>query len=166
MVALDKKLEANGQFFHVANVTHMKIVYCSNGCHRFFGVKPEEVDPAVYFERTHPDDIQRHNVGRSKMLRMGNEMFINRTGKRLEYWSVLRIVHCYCDNAGIKTNVTPHTFRRSCTTELVKGGTANLYHIKELLGHEELETLKPYINLTITDLKKTHAKCHPRERDN
>ena len=36
--------------------------------------------------------------------------------------------------------------------------------IKELLGHESLETLKHYAKLTINDLKKTHEKCHPRER--
>ncbi len=42
---------------------------------------------------------------------------------------------------------------------------ANMYHVKELLGHESLDTLKDYARLTITDLKKTHAKCHPRDRD-
>ncbi len=42
---------------------------------------------------------------------------------------------------------------------------ANLYRVKEMLGHESLETLKAYTRLTITDLRRTHAKCHPRERD-
>ena len=60
--------------------------------------------------------------------------------------------------------VTSHTFRRSCTTELIRGG-ANLYHVKELLGHESLETLQHYTKLTIEDLRKTHQKCHPRERN-
>jgi len=60
--------------------------------------------------------------------------------------------------------VTAHIFRRSCATELFRGG-ANMYHVKELLGHESLETLKHYAKLTITDLKATHAKCHCREKD-
>jgi len=47
---------------------------------------------------------------------------------------------------------------------LIRSG-ANVYHVKELLGHESLRTLKPYTQLTITDLKRTHAKCHPREGD-
>jgi len=55
-------------------------------------------------------------------------------------------------------NVTPHTFRRSCTTELLRGD-ANMYHVKELLGHESLETLKHYAKLTILDLKKEHHRC-------
>ncbi|MDA3874481.1 MAG: tyrosine-type recombinase/integrase [Kiritimatiellae bacterium] len=60
--------------------------------------------------------------------------------------------------------ITPHTLRRSCTSELVKSN-ANLYHIKQLLGHESFETLNRYARLNIADLRKTHAKCHPRERD-
>ena len=59
-------------------------------------------------------------------------------------------------------NVTPHTFRRSCTTELIRAG-ANMYHVKELLGHENLNTLRHYVKLTIHDLKKTQKMCHPRE---
>lgn len=60
--------------------------------------------------------------------------------------------------------ITPHTLRRSCTSELVKSN-ANLYHVKQLLGHESFETLNRYARLNIEDLRKTHAKCHPRERD-
>jgi site-specific recombinase XerD len=40
-----------------------------------------------------------------------------------------------------------------------------MYHVKELLGHESLETLKHYAKLTILDLKKEHARCHPREKE-
>ncbi|MBF0227614.1 MAG: tyrosine-type recombinase/integrase, partial [Desulfobacterales bacterium] len=40
----------------------------------------------------------------------------------------------YARSANLDVNVTPHTFRRSCTTELLKAG-ANMYHVKELLGH-------------------------------
>ena len=75
--------------------------------------------------------------------------------------------HCtreFCQKAKLEQCVTAHTFRRSCATEMLRGN-ANIYHVKELLGHESLETLKHYAKLTITDLKATHAKCHPRERD-
>lgn len=44
-------------------------------------------------------------------------------------------------------------------------GGAGMYHVKGLLGHESLETLKHYALLSIVDLKATHAKCDPRERD-
>jgi integrase/recombinase XerD len=44
-------------------------------------------------------------------------------------------------------------------------GNAGIYHVKELLGHESLETLRHYAKLNIVDLQKVHAKCHPREKD-
>jgi site-specific recombinase XerD len=90
-------------------------------------------------------------------------LFLNTRGTRLAYKTLLNRVHVHAARIG-HDNVTPHTFRRSCTTELIRGG-ANMYHVKELLGHESLDTLKHYTRLTINDLKKTHEKCHPREKD-
>ena len=55
-------------------------------------------------------------------------------------------------------------FRRSCTSELVRGD-ANLYHVSRMLGHEDLDTPKHYVRLDITDIQKTHRRTHPRERD-
>jgi integrase/recombinase XerD len=92
------------------------------------------------------------------------EVFVCAQGRRVRYRTFLRALHAYTQKAGLDAQVTPHTFRRSCTTELLRGG-ANMYHVKELLGHESLETLKHYAKLTIRDLKKTHQKCHPRERE-
>ena len=57
----------------------------------------------------------------------------------------------------------PDNFRRVTSTELIRGG-ANLYPVKELLGHENLEILKHDTALTIEDLKATLARSHPRER--
>ncbi|MFQ5592488.1 MAG: tyrosine-type recombinase/integrase [Phycisphaerae bacterium] len=90
-------------------------------------------------------------------------LFLNDAGARLPYHTFRRILRREAGQAGLEIHVTAHTFRRSCTTELIRGG-ANLYHVKELLGHENLETLKHYAKLTIEDLKRTHRQCHPREK--
>lgn len=92
-------------------------------------------------------------------------VFLDRKGHRLRYNAFAQIVRACAVRAGVDdVHVTAHTFRRSCATELLRGG-ANMYHVKDLLGHETLNTLKHYAKLTIVDLKKTHEKCHPRERD-
>lgn len=91
-------------------------------------------------------------------------LFLGKDGRRLSYQIFRRVVRSVCDQSGLDVYVTAHTFRRSCTTELIRSG-ANMYHVKELLGHESLDTLKHYAKLTIVDLKKTHEKCHPREID-
>jgi integrase/recombinase XerD len=90
-------------------------------------------------------------------------LFLNGHGERIKRFTIAQHLHRYAARAGLDVNVTPHTFRRSCTTELIRSG-ANFYHVKELLGHESLDTVRHYAKLTIQDLKATHAKCHPRER--
>jgi len=92
------------------------------------------------------------------------DLFLDRTGKVLTGPALRVRLLRYAASLDVPFAVTPHTFRRSCATELIRGG-ANLYHVKDLLGHEDLDTLKHYVKLTIADLKKTHEKCHPRERD-
>ena len=64
-------------------------------------------------------------------------MFLTFKGTRVPQRSFLETVHSAARRAGIKTQVSPHTFRRSCTTELIRSG-ANMYHVKDLLGHESL----------------------------
>ena len=91
-------------------------------------------------------------------------LFLDDEGKRMPYHTLRRIVLRIAKNAELDGKVTAHVFRRSCTSELVKGD-ANLYHVSRLLGHESLETLKHYVKLDITDIRKTHQKTHPRERD-
>ncbi|MCP4120727.1 MAG: tyrosine-type recombinase/integrase [Bacteroidetes bacterium] len=96
--------------------------------------------------------------------KMEKALFLGKDGSRLSYSSFRRMLAKVEAECGMDCHITAHTFRRSCTTELIRSG-ANMYHVKELLGHESLDTLKHYAKLTITDLKKTHEKCHPRERD-
>jgi len=100
------------------------------------------------------------------MLLKGEQdaLFLNSAGTRLKYHTLRLIIKEHAGKAKLKEHITTHSFRRSCATELIRGG-ANLYHVKELLGHEDLQSLKHYTKLTINDLRKTHAKCHPREKN-
>jgi integrase/recombinase XerD len=98
-------------------------------------------------------------------------VFINQAGRPLSQHSMRDRVRDYGRQFELETcaagggvHITPHTFRRSCTTEMIKGN-ANLYHVKQLLGHSSFETLNRYARLDISDLRKTHTKCHPREHD-
>jgi integrase/recombinase XerD len=66
----------------------------------------------------------------------------------------------YTNQVGIKKHVTPHTFRHTCATLMLKGG-ADIRYVQELLGHASLKTTQIYTKVTIQDLKKVHARCHP-----
>jgi len=54
-------------------------------------------------------------------------MFVDFLGRRFPYHTFRRVVKACAKKAGLAIEVTPHTFRRSCTTELLRGG-ANMYH--------------------------------------
>ncbi len=92
-------------------------------------------------------------------------VFLNTKGEPLNQHTLRTRIREYGKLLDVDIPITPHTFRRSCTSEMVKAN-ANLYHIKQLLGHKRFDTLNHYAKLNITDLKKTHQRCHPREKDN
>ena len=91
-------------------------------------------------------------------------VFLNKQGGRLSQHTLRDRIREYARQLDLDIPISPHTFRRSCTSEMIKSN-ANLYHVKELLGHESFDTLNHYARLDITDLRKTHSKCHPREKD-
>ncbi len=84
------------------------------------------------------------------------------TGRRLSYATLKAALHRSVPGETCG-RITCYTFRRACATELIRSG-ASVWAVKELLGHDDLEKLKHYVQLTINDLKKTHARCHPRDK--
>ena len=93
-----------------------------------------------------------------------DHLFLSKGGVALCHHKLTDCIHYAARCAKFDQRVTCHTFRRSCATELIRNG-ANIYHVKELLGHEKFDTMRHYAMLTIVDLKKTHEKCHPREKE-
>ena len=73
---------------------------------------------------------------------------------------VSSIVVDYAKKSGLKKHITPHSFRHSCATHMLKN-RASLRHIQVLLGHKSLETTQKYVRIEITDLKRAHQKYHP-----
>lgn len=91
-------------------------------------------------------------------------LFLNQYGDGMGKDGLLELVHKYRMKAGLEKRVTPHTFRHTCATLMMKN-KANLRHVQELLGHGSLETTQVYTAVSIVDLKEAHKKFHPRERD-
>lgn len=95
-------------------------------------------------------------------VKKGNEdfLFLNRRGSKLTRAMIFTIVKELAALAGIKKNVSPHTFRHSFATHLLENG-ANLRAIQLLLGHESITTTELYTHIDIHYLKKTIQECHP-----
>jgi integrase/recombinase XerD len=93
-----------------------------------------------------------------------NHLFLSLRGRRFSKNVLWELVKRYSKKTRIKKNISPHTFRHTCATLMLRN-KANIRHIQELLGHASLDSTQVYTSVSITDLKEVHAKCHPRERD-
>jgi integrase/recombinase XerD len=89
-------------------------------------------------------------------------LFLNRHGKRLTRVMVFYVIKSQTFKAGIKKNVSPHTFRHSFATHLVEGG-ADLRAVQEMLGHESITTTEIYTHIDRSFLKKQMLEFHPRK---
>lgn len=88
-------------------------------------------------------------------------LFLNRRGTKISRVLVFNIVKEACKKAGIKKNISPHTFRHSFATHLVEGG-ADLRAVQEMLGHSNITTTEIYTHLDTKYLKEEMANFHPR----
>lgn len=72
---LNAYLATNKQFFYVADMMELKIIYICQSCVNLFGVDPEIFDPAFIMNSTHPDDFQRHGVSRGRTFKLCTDLF-------------------------------------------------------------------------------------------
>ncbi len=89
-------------------------------------------------------------------------LFLNRRGKQLTRNMVFIIIKDLAEKAGIKKKVSPHTFRHSFATHLLKNG-ADLRSIQQMMGHESITTTEIYMHLDKSFLKGVIEKYHPRK---
>ncbi len=87
-------------------------------------------------------------------------VFLNRRGARLTRVMIFNIVKNQTSQAGIRKNVSPHTFRHSFATHLVEGG-ADLRAVQQMLGHESILTTEIYTHIDQSYLKETMLSFHP-----
>jgi DNA-binding CsgD family transcriptional regulator len=80
---LERMMELNNQFIYVADLIQLKIHFTSRGSKAILGIPPEELSFYHFMEAIHPLDIQRLNLGRTKILRLAQDIFIAEKGYSL-----------------------------------------------------------------------------------
>jgi integrase/recombinase XerC len=83
------------------------------------------------------------------------------SGAKLYEKFVYRKVNKYLSTVTTKAKKSPHVLRHTFATHMLNHG-ADIYAIKELLGHASLAATQVYTHNTIEKLKKTHSQAHPR----
>jgi len=90
-------------------------------------------------------------------------LFLTKSGLKIYEKLVYRIINKYFSEASTKAKCSPHVIRHSFATHLLNQG-ADLNTVKELLGHSSLAATQVYTHNSIAELKKVHAKSHPRNQ--
>lgn len=90
-------------------------------------------------------------------------LFLNSRGTSMSRVIVFIIIKEIVERAGIRKNISPHTFRHSFATHLLQNG-ADLRYIQEMLGHSSITTTEIYTHLNTEELHDVILKFHPRNR--
>ncbi|OGR68434.1 MAG: hypothetical protein A2081_04660 [Elusimicrobia bacterium GWC2_61_19] len=91
---------------------------------------------------------------------VADELFLNRSGKKLSRVQMWKDIVTYGREAGVEIKPHPHLFRHTFASHLVQGG-ADLRSVQEMLGHASLNTTQIYAHIDKGDVKRAHEKFHP-----
>jgi integrase/recombinase XerD len=138
-------------------------IYAKDGFLRIMGKgSKERLTPigqmAIEAIENYKKEMRNHQI-----IQQGYEDFVllNQRGKSLTRMSILNIIRELATDAGIKKNISPHTFRHSFATHLVEAG-ADLRAVQEMLGHASITTTEIYTHLDRQRLKEEILNYHPR----
>ena len=117
----------------------------------------------VFFHRKAAKALRAYLAKRPRSAEgSGEYVFLAANGDRLSKTRLSMIVSEAKERAGLPGRVTPHTLRHTYATHMVEGG-ADLVSVAVLLGHADLSTLRVYVHLSQTHLRRAHA-LHPRNQ--
>lgn len=108
-------------------------------------------------------DIYRKEIRVHGSPKKGSEdiLFLGRRGTGLTRAMIFTLIKQLAKKIGLQKNISPHTFRHSFATHLLKNG-ADLRAIQQMLGHESITTTEIYMHLDRTHLREVMEKYHPR----
>ncbi len=93
-----------------------------------------------------------------KKLDEGNApLWLSSKGAALSLKDISGMVRKHRTNAGMDKKVTPHSLRRAFATHMLNNG-ANVEHIRQMLGHSDMRSLRQYLGVTLDEMRKTHER--------
>lgn len=98
---------------------------------------------------------ERADQAHSKVL------FCGPKGRALTRQAFWKIVRRHATQAGISTDLHPHSLRHSFAAHLLSGG-ADLRSVQLLLGHVSISTTEIYTHVSAHQVLRAHRLAHPR----
>lgn len=100
---------------------------------------------------------EKLNSNQSKYL------LLNKFGNKLSTRMIRNILNNIKVGTGIE-HIHPHMIRHTFATSMLNNG-ADLMTVKELLGHESINTTSIYTHVTNEKIKEIFNNCHPRAKE-
>ena len=93
MVELEEIMKKNDQFFYIGDLILFKIIYTSKGSLDLMGIEPAALSGLNFIQSLHPDEINRHNLGRTMLLKLAYKLYAEEKG------TILLSSNCRMKNA-------------------------------------------------------------------
>ena len=149
----------------VSELIHLKIsdLFFDEGFIKIIGKGNKERFVPIHFRAQKYIILYMNEIRVHLLVVKGFEdtLFLNRRGKSLSRQMVFMILKELAIKINLQKKISPHTFRHSFATHLLKNG-ADLRAIQQMLGHESITTTEVYVHLDTSFLKKVVEKYHPR----
>ncbi|OWW23396.1 integrase [Zobellia sp. OII3] len=115
--------------------------------------------------RSTVDLFSQYFVKREALPKVSDEayVFLLKSGDKIYETLVYRLINKYFSKVSSKVKKSPHILRHTFATHMLNKG-ADINSVKELLGHASLASTQVYTHNGIAELKKVHAKAHPRAK--
>ena len=107
-------------------------------------------------------DYINNNRKYQKIEESSNDILVlSKYGKKITRHMIFTLIKNISKKSGITKKISPHTFRHSFASHLLKNG-ADLRTIQLILGHENITTTEIYTHLDSKHLLNVMKKYHPR----
>ena len=148
----------------VSELIHLKIsdLFFDEGFIKIVGKGNKERFVPIHFSAQKYIILYMNEIRTKLTIKKGFEdtLFLNRRGKSLSRQMIFMILKALAIKINLNKKISPHTFRHSFATHLLKNG-ADLRAIQQMLGHESITTTEVYVHLDTSYLKEIVEKYHP-----
>ena len=116
---------------------------------------------AFFVEPTSFERITSYVATRATTPATTEALFLNTYGHAMSTQTVATVIRTLCRHAGLAKRVTPHTFRHTVATLLLRNG-ADLRVVQEILGHASITMTQRYTHVAKEHVRGALERHHPR----
>lgn len=114
-------------------------------------------DRILWISESIMEELRNWKEKQSEKLSICEYVFTTNSKKKLDDRNVRRMVGEYSQKAGITKNISPHTFRHTFASDLLRS-TKNIRLVQKALGHEDLSTTMIYTHIVDDELEDALKK--------